>query len=94
MVELYILLRLTRSNANHAIARGRGPSAAKAYTVALWFLFELLGLFIGVAVCSVLNWPIKLTYLYLLAALPMAILGGFISTRIAKRREAFYTPPR
>jgi len=94
MVELIILLRLTQSNANYAVARGRRPSTAKVYTVALWFLFELLGLFIGTAVCSALDWPIKLTYLYLLAALPMAILGGFISMRIAKRGEAFYTPPQ
>jgi len=94
MVELIILLKLTRSNANHAIARGRGPSTAKVYTVVLWFLFEFLGLFIGTAVCSALDWPIKLTYLYLFAALPMAILGGFISTRIAKRGETFYTPPQ
>jgi len=94
MVEIIALLRLIRSNANHAITRGRGPSTAKVYTVALWFLFEFLGLFIGTAVCSTLEWPIKLTYLYLFAALPMAILGGFISTRIAKRGEAFYTPPQ
>jgi len=94
MVELITLIKLTQSNANHAIARGRGPSTAKVYTVGLWFLFEFLGFFIGTAVCSWLGWTIRLTYLYLLAALPMAILGGFISTRIAKRGEAFYTPPQ
>jgi len=36
MVELIALLRLIRPNANHAITRGRGPSTAKVYTVALF----------------------------------------------------------
>ena len=94
MVELIVLIKFMNANAAHAIARGRAPGIAKVYTVVLWFWFEVMGFFIGAAICDVLGWSWRLSLVYLLAALPMAFIGGFISSRIAKRGKPFYTPPQ
>lgn len=93
-MEIFIIWKIAKTNANLAVARGRSPGIAIAYTVILWFWFEILGFFIGAAVCKWLGWPMRLIFLFLLAAFPMALLGGFLSRQIAKRGEAFYTPPQ
>lgn len=94
MIELFALVNLTTANAQSAVARGRAPAIAKLYTVILWFLFEAIGFFAGAAVSLACGWELKLSLLYLFAALPLAGLGGLLSNRLAKRGETFYTPSR
>ena len=94
MVELIVLINLTRANANHAIARGRSPGTAKLYTVLLWFVFAGLGIFLSAALFFTMGWNWNIIYIYTLVAIPMGCLGGFVSNRIAKRGEPFYTPPQ
>lgn len=94
MIELFAIVNLINANVQSTIARGRATGIAKLYTVMLWFVFEALGFFIGAALARACGWELKLSLLYLLAALPFAALGGFISTKIANRGEAFFTPSR
>lgn len=49
MIEIIILIFLTRQIGQMAIRRGLKPGGWKFKTVAFWILFEIFGVFIGIS---------------------------------------------
>ena len=90
MLEIFALINLCRVNGNNAGLRGRGSGWAKAYTVILWFSFEIGSMFLAVIGFAILDLEIGLgIYLF---GLMGAGLGALTSWLIAKRGALAMTP--
>jgi hypothetical protein len=80
MLEIFFVYWLCKANKRHALARGQKGGRYIALTIILWFVFELLGSFIGLTTGS--------RFGAYLCALGFAAVGGLISNQIAKTGSA------
>lgn len=81
MLDIIILIFLTRSIGDLAIQKGLKPGTWKVYLVLAWLAGELLGIFIGV-----LMFGIEKPLMILLVALPCAVAGYHIIRNTLDRK--------
>lgn len=80
MIELIMVIQLCKKNAQWADNRGKSKVGTTIYTILFWFVFEAVGLLIGMALFDG-------GFGVYIAALVLAVIGGGISTAIASGGE-------
>ena len=87
MIEIIALIAITRNIGNIVRAKGHKAAGYQWTTVGLWFLFEIIGMIIGVIITGGSENLQCLAYLFGLAG---AALGGWLGYRRAKNAD--YAP--
>ncbi|UII29280.1 hypothetical protein LVD15_12880 [Fulvivirga maritima] len=77
MLEIFAIIFICRKNSEIVKNKGLKPTKYIIFTVVLWILFEVLGMFLGMIVVQ----NSAAGYIF---ALLGAALGGFIAYQIAK----------
>ncbi|MBL3656516.1 hypothetical protein [Fulvivirga sediminis] len=77
MLEIFAIIFICRKNSEIVKNKGLKPTKYIIFTVVLWILFEIIGMFLGMIVVQ----DSVAGYIF---ALIGAALGGFIAYQIAK----------
>lgn len=82
--DVLMVIWLWRLNGRNAIANGQKPGKYQMLTLVLWYGLEILGSFLGAAGIVMLDASANpMTGAYLVG-IPCALLGGYISYRLAR----------
>lgn len=82
--DVLMVIWLWRLNGRNAIANGQKPGKYQALTLVLWYGLEILGSFLGAAGIVMIDPGANPMVGAYMVGIPGAILGGYISYRLAR----------
>ncbi|XCP83686.1 hypothetical protein ABXS75_11415 [Roseburia hominis] len=82
--DVFMVIWLWRLNGRNAIANGQKPGKYQALTLLLWYGLEILGSLLGATLVVMIDANANPMVGAYMVGLPGAILGGYISYRLAR----------
>jgi zinc transporter ZupT len=93
MLEIILLIYLTRKIGAIVGAKGRKAGWYKFLTVLLWFGCEVIGAIIGAIIVGVSNGPQLLIYLFALCGAALGAVASFLVAKAVPPIAAMPAPP-